>query len=127
AALTAFGMVACFGLNGLSFLAVLVAILSLRIRHLPVAASGGMRAELRTGLAYVRRDPALVGLIVLAFATTFLGNPLLTFLPLFAERVLGGGVGQYTRLMAFAGAGAVLGALGAAWLGRFRHMGRTVL
>ena len=29
--------------------------------------------------------------------------------------------------MAFAGAGAVTGALVVAWLGRFRHMGRTLL
>ena len=35
AALAAFGMVACFGLNGLSFLAVIVAILSLHVRHIP--------------------------------------------------------------------------------------------
>src|SRR5688572_14637959 len=35
AALTAFGMVACFGLNGISFLAVIVAIWSLHIRHTP--------------------------------------------------------------------------------------------
>src|SRR5215212_9172863 len=35
AALGAFGMAACFGLNGLSFLAVIAAILSLRIRHTP--------------------------------------------------------------------------------------------
>jgi predicted MFS family arabinose efflux permease len=38
-----------------------------------------------------------------------------------------GGVGQYTQLMASAGAGAVTGALVVAWLGKFRHMGRTVL
>src|SRR4051812_28098235 len=35
ATLAAFGMVACFGLNGLSFLAVIVAILMLRARHIP--------------------------------------------------------------------------------------------
>ena len=83
--------------------------------------------ELVGGLRYVRAQPALIGLTVLAFATTFLGNPLLTFLPLFADRVFGGGVGQYTQLMAFAGGGAVTGALVVAWLGRFRHMGRTLL
>ena len=34
---------------------------------------------------------------------------------------------QYTHLMSFAGAGAVTGALVVAWLGKFRHMGRTLL
>src|SRR6185295_18018716 len=47
--------------------------------------------------------------------------------PLFAQNVFHGGVTQYTWLMAFAGAGAVSGALVVAWLGSFRHMGRTVL
>jgi predicted MFS family arabinose efflux permease len=56
-----------------------------------------------------------------------LGNSLLTFLPLFAQTVLGGGVADYTRLMACAGIGAVTGALVVAWLGRFPHMGRTLL
>ena len=127
ATLAAFGIAACFGLNGLSFLAVIVALLSLRVRHIPSATGARLRDELRGGFSYVRRQPALVGLTVLAFATTFLGNPLLTFLPLFAQNVFHGGVGQYTRLMACAGAGAVTGALVVAWLGTFERMGRTVL
>jgi MFS family permease len=127
AALAAFGMAACFGLNGFSFLAVVVSILSLRIRHVPPAAPKRMHQELHTGFTYVREHQGLVGLAILGFVTTFLGNPLLTFLPLFAEHVFRGGVGQYTQLMACAGAGAVVGAFVVAWLGRFPHMGRTLL
>src|SRR5262245_55794221 len=43
AALAAFGMVACFGLNGVSFLAVIIAILSLHIRHIPAPTGTRMR------------------------------------------------------------------------------------
>jgi MFS family permease len=127
AALAAFGMVACFGLNGLSFLAVIAAILSLHVRHVPPSAATRMRQEFESGFTYVREHPALLGLALLGFAATFLGNPLLTFLPLFAQDVLHGGVTQYTDLMSSAGAGAVTGALVVAWRGRFPHMGRTVL
>jgi MFS family permease len=127
AALTAFGMVACFGLNGLSFLAVIAALLALHVRHIPVASGQRMRDELKGGLRYVRHEKALVNLTVIGFATTFLGLPLLTFLPLFAQNVFKGGVAQYTHLMASAGAGAVIGALIAAWLGKFPHMGRALL
>ena len=125
AALTAFGMAACFALNGLSFLAVIAAILSLHIRHIPPQSTPAacMRIS-QAGLVFVREHPALVGLAVLGFATTFLGNPLLTFLPLFAKDIFGGDVDQYTQLMSCAGAGAVTGALVVAWLGKFRHMGR---
>jgi MFS family permease len=127
AALAAFGMVACFALNGLSFLAVIAALLSLHIRYIPAPATTRMHEELKSGFAYVRSQSGVIGLIVLAFATTFLGTPVLTFLPLFAQNVFGGGVSQYTQLMAFAGAGAVTGALVVAWLGKFRHMGLTAL
>jgi MFS family permease len=127
AALAAFGMVACFGLNGLSFLAVIAAILSMHVRHIPPAAPKRMREEFQSGFAYVQSHPALLGLAVLGFAGTFLGNPLLTFLPLFAQNVLHGDVTQYTHLMSSAGAGAVTGALVVAWRGRFPHMGRNVL
>ena len=127
AALASFGMVACFGLNGVSFLAVIVAILSLHVRHIPIVSTTRMHEELKSGFAYVRNNPGLIGLSVLGFATTFLGNPLLTFLPVFTKNVFGGDVREYTWLMAAAGAGAVTGALVVAWLGRFRHMGRTLL
>jgi MFS family permease len=127
AALAALGMVACFGLNGISFLAVIAAILSLHVRHVPPVATRRLREEFASGFRYVREHPALLGLSLLGFAATFLGNPVLTFLPLFAQNVLHGDVTQYTHLMSSAGAGAVAGALVVAWRGRFPHMGRTVL
>jgi MFS family permease len=127
AALAAFGMVACFGLNGLSFLAVIAAILSMHIRHTRPTTTTRMHQELRSGFVYARAQPAIFSLAILGFAATFLGTPLLTFLPLFAQNVFDGGVTQYTHLMSFAGAGAVTGALVVAWLGKFRHMGRTLL
>ena len=126
-ALAAFGMAACFGLNGVSFLAVIVAILSLRIRHAPPAGPSRLREEFHEGLTFVRKRPALIGLAVLGFATTFLGNPFLTFLPLFAQNVFHGDVSLYTKLLACASAGAVTGALFVAWKGRFPHMGRAAL
>ena len=127
ATFAAFGMVVCFGLNGISFLAVIVAILSLHIRHVPPTSSAPMHHQLQSGFAFVRANHGLIGLAVLGFATTFLGNPLLTFLPVFTQDVFGGGVKEYTYLLASAGGGAVIGALVVAWHGKFRHMGRTLL
>ena len=127
AALTAFGMVACFGLNGLSFVAVIIALLMLRARPPATSSGRSIKDEMKGGFAYVRSQPSMVGLATLGFMGTFLGSPLLTFLPVFAKDVLGGDVAQYTHLMSWAGAGAVAGALGVAWLGKFQHMGRAVL
>jgi len=126
-ALATLGMVSCFTLNGLSFLAVIVALLSLRIRHTPVVTTERVLTQMRGGLSYVRHHHALFALTLLAFATTFLGMPLLTLLPVFTQSVFHQGVGAYSRLMAFSGAGAVAGALVIAWLGRFRQMGTAAL
>jgi MFS family permease len=126
-ALHRLGTASCFGLNGLSFLVVIAALLSLRTVHVAPASPRRMRDELRTGLEYVRDQPAVRTLTVLALASTFLGVPLLTFLPVFARNVYHEGVGQYSQMMAWSGIGAVAGALVVAWMGRFGRMGPTAL
>jgi MFS family permease len=125
--MAAFGAAACFGLNGLSFLVVIVALMSLTVKHLPPAERKPMLEEMKGGFTYARSEPTIVALTVLASMTTFLGLPLLTFLPVFAREVFRGDMGTYSWMMAFSGAGAVIGALVVAWLGRFRHMGLTLL
>jgi MFS family permease len=121
-----FGTAACFGLNGLSFIVVIVALMSLHITHIRPEKKPMMQ-EMKGGIAYARSQPAIIALTVLAFLTTFLGLPLLTFLPVFAREVFHGDVALYTHMMAFSGAGAVMGALGVAWLGRSKQMGLMLL
>jgi MFS family permease len=125
--LATFGTAICFALNGLSFLVVIVAIMSLTIRHTRPTERKSILHELNVGLTYVRGETAIIALTVLASLTTFLGLPLLTFLPIFARDIYHGDVGRYSQMMAFSGAGAVCGALVVAWLGRFKHMGLTPL
>jgi MFS family permease len=127
AALATFGMVACFGLNGISFLFVIAAILALRNVHVPRMATQSMVAQFRSGLRIVQDSPNLVTVMELAFLAAFLGGPLLTFLPIITRDVFHRDVGFYTQLMTFAGAGAVAGALVVAWLGKNKHMGRILL
>jgi len=126
-ALTTFGMVACFGLNGLSFLVVIAAILALRVTHTPSTGAERMRDQLKGGLRYVRDQPQLVTLTILGFISAFLGLPLLTFLPIITKDVFHQDVALYTRFMTLAGAGAVVGALAVAWIGKHRHMGLVLL
>jgi len=120
-------MNACFALNALSFVVVINTLMMLRVKHIPPAAGKGMRDELQGGLSYVRHHGSLVALIVLAAAMTFLGFAVLTFLPLFAQRVFHEGASTYSHLMAFSGAGSIVGALIVAWLGKFKRMGLTAL
>ncbi|HEX7281373.1 MAG TPA: MFS transporter, partial [Vicinamibacterales bacterium] len=127
AALAAFGMVACFGLNGVSFLFVIAAILALRDIHVPPAATESIIVQMKGGLRYVKNSRNLMAVTLLGFIVAFLGFPLLTFLPVITRDVFGRDVGFYSQLMTFAGLGAVTGALVVAYIGRHRHIGRVLL
>src|SRR3954466_8228129 len=120
-------MNACFLLNALSFVVVINTLMMLRVKHIPPAKSGPMQEELKSGLNYVRHHDSLAALIVLAAATTFLGFALLTFLPIFAKQIFHEGADTFAHLMAFSGAGSIVGALIVAWLGKFPKMGWTAL
>jgi MFS family permease len=121
------GMAACFAVNALSFLVVVYTLMSLHVKHIPATGVQRMRDEMRTGLMYVRNQGSLVALTVLAAATTFLGFAVLTFLPIFAQDVFHQGANTYSHLLAFSGAGSIVGALVVAWLGKFKRMGLTTL
>jgi MFS family permease len=125
--MAALGAVGCFTLNGVSFLIVIVALMSLSLKHIPPTDRKPMVTELKGGFEYARSQPAIVALTILASITTFLGLPLLTFLPVFAREIFQGDVGRFSWMMAFSGMGAVTGALVIAWLGRFKHMGLALL
>ena len=125
--MAALGAAGCFTLNGVSFLIVIVALMSLSVMHIPPTDRKPILEELKSGIAYARSEPTIIALTVLASMTTFLGLPLLTFLPIFAREIFHGEIGRYSWMMAFSGMGAVTGALVIAWLGRFKHMGRTLL
>ena len=127
AALAAFGMVACFGLNAISFLFVIAAIFALRDVHVPPRATESMVAQFRGGLRFVQGSSNFITVVGLGFFVAFLGAPLLTFLPVITRDVFHRDVGFYTQLMTFSGAGAVMGALIVAWLSKNKHMGRILL
>jgi predicted MFS family arabinose efflux permease len=126
-ALATLGSAACFALNGLSFLFVIASLLMLHVRHVAVTPTRSLAGEMRGGLSFVRHDPVILSMTFLALCTTLLASPVLTLLPVMAQSVFGLGPDGYSRLMAFSGAGAVVGALSVAWLGRFPGMGRVVL
>ncbi len=126
-ALKWWGSAACFALNGLSFLAVIVALMLLSVGAVPKKNEDRLLASLGEGLRFVHDSRALRGLTVLAFCATGLGVPLLTLLPSFAKDVFGMGPDGYSTMLAVSGAGAVVGALVVAWMGHVEHKGRNAL
>ena len=120
--LVALGLTVCFGLNSVSFLAVIIVLSLMRFPTPTTDTRQRLIVELKSGLSFVRRQPALLALTVLAMATTTLGVPIRAFLPVFADDAA-----HLSRMMAVLGGGAVVGAFTVAWLGKFQHMGRTLL
>ena len=111
-ALSAWGAAICFAINGASFLAVIVALLliqSPRVR--PAHEQGAMVEEMKEGFRFVARRRKLVILTFLAFAGTFLGMPIVTFLPVVARSIFGLGARGYAWMMTTYGLGSVTGAL----------------
>lgn len=127
AAFATLGAAACFGLNGLSFFAVIVAILALKRGAPTGTASGSVMENLKAGLSTTYDDRALRGLIGLSFVGSLCAFPLLTFLPVFAKDVFQGDVKVLATFLAVFGLGAVCGAIGAAWFGHVKRRGAVAV
>ena len=122
-AFSSLGAAACFGLNGISFVAVIAALLVLKRGALTAPSSGSVLDSLRAGLRAVRDARSLRGLIGLAFAGSFCAFPLVTFLPVFAKEVFHRDAKGYSVLLAAFGVGGILGAIGVARFGHLRRKG----
>ncbi len=129
ALLVAFGAAWCFVINAGSFVAIVVALLMIRMPTAPVnpRPAQGMASSLHEGFAYVRMTPDIAMIVGLAGALSFFVFPLTTFLPVVADEVLGSGAGGYSLLLSAIGLGAIVGAIGTAHRGRFEKRGRFVL
>ena len=127
-ALAAWGAAICFAVNGLSFLAVIVALLLIRSpRVRPAAEQGGMVDEMKEGFRFVAHRPKLMTLTFLAFAGTFLGMPIVTFLPVVAKSIFGLQAKGYAWMMTTYGLGSVTGALVVAATAHAAKKGRVAL
>jgi len=102
----------CFFLNGVSFIAVLVALLMMRIER-----SEGQRAEespIRSfiqGFRFAMSDVPIRSALLLLSVLSLFGLQYAVFLPIYAKDILHGGAKALGLLMSAAGVGAVLGAL----------------
>jgi len=100
-----------FGLNGISFLAVIVSLLLVRSQQVRNASKRSALGQLADGLRYVRRQPRLQDLILLVVLVTFFALSSMNILPAFAGEVLGGEADTLGFLLAASGAGALVGTM----------------
>ena len=107
-----FGEGWCFLFNGVSFLAVIVALLAMKVPALiPKNHRGPLRQELREGVAYVVGFLPIRWLLLFLGFMSLVGMGYMTLLPIVAKDLLGGGPSILGFLMASSGLGALLGAI----------------
>ena len=128
-----FDLVGCFFLNGLSFVAVIVALQLVRFNKKPKDATKPGRRQrdfwrdLLAGVRYVRRRPRVFSLLIIAAVTSLFGAPYITLIPIFARDIFQLGPRGLAWMMGVAGAGAFCGALFLTYLGDFKQKGWFVL
>ena len=114
----------CFMLNGLSFIAVIAALLLMRLKpFVRPPQSSSVLASAREGLHYVRHEPMLVGVIGVAAAAQLFGAAYITLIPAWAVNVLHGDATTTGLMQSARGAGALIFALALASMGRNRYKG----
>ena len=102
----------CFFLNGLSFIAVLVALLMMRIE--PFVRRPRDESPVRSfvqGFKFAMHDVPIRSALLMLSLLSFFGLQYSVFLPIYAHDILHGGAKALGLLMSAAGVGAVLGAL----------------
>jgi MFS family permease len=119
----------CFLIDGVSYLAVIVALLSMKGLQLPVQQShhASVTAQFVEGWHYVFGFRPIRSLMALLAFICLIGIPFSVLMPVFATDVLGGGPNTLGVLMAAVGFGALSGAL---WLASRRSvvgLGRIIL
>ena len=124
----AWGPAVCFLVNGFSFFAVIIALQQIKTPVIDARGEkGGMIDEMREGFRFVTSRRKLMLLTFLAFAGTFLGMPIVTFLPVVARTIFGMNATGYAWMLTVYGLGSVSGALLIAATARRARKGRLAL
>jgi MFS family permease len=102
----------CFFINGLSFFAVVVALMAIKTEQKTQHRNqGSVGLQLVEGFRYAWGFRSIKVLLVLLFFCGLFGMPFQALLPVFASDILGGGAGMLGILTGSLGAGALTGAL----------------
>lgn len=110
--IAAVGEQACFFLNALSFLAVVLALLAMHVMPRKVEkARGQMWPELREGFSYAFGFAPIRSLLFLMALGSLAGMPYIALMPVFAANVSDGGPQALGFLLGSSGVGAMIGAI----------------
>jgi predicted MFS family arabinose efflux permease len=121
--LSLLGATGCFALNGVSYLAAIAAVLSIRVDHRkgPLHRDAFTIREILGGLQHLSDDRRMFAQFALVAFFGIVGMGYEAMVPAYARKVVGTGVNGYGILLACSGIGATVGAFAVASLGNLRR------
>ncbi len=117
-----------FFINGISYLAVILALLLMKIsppKKIPAAAD--TQGGIREGFQYISAEKNILALVLLVAAFSMIGFGALTLIPVFAKDILQIGVTGYGQLLSWQGIGALIGGILLVFFGDNFHKGKLLL
>jgi MFS family permease len=123
----AFGPGWCFAVNGISFIAVIIALASMHfLPRTETSQHSSTLFALKEGIDYVRHQPMIRALIGLVAATSLFGMSLGTLLPAWSVKILHGDAATNGLLFSARGVGSLFGALTIATFGGSHVRGKFI-
>jgi MFS family permease len=102
----------CFGLNALSFVAVISSLLLMKLpKYISKPSTKNVLGELREGLLYVKRTPSIGFLILMLGMISLLVLPFSTLIPVYAKDIFKGTASTFGIIDSAIGLGAFTGAI----------------
>lgn len=126
--ISAIGIVLCFYLNSVSYLAVIAALLLMRGNFTPARKDRSpVMEDIKYGFNHARQDKRIMALITLVALSSIFIMPYAMLMPIFARDILDVGARGLGILLSGAGIGALIGALSLAAFSNYRKKGRFIL
>lgn len=101
----------CFLGNAVSYLAVICGILLMKITPVIRQRKGSTLSNIAEGFSFVAKTAPIRGLLLLLGLISLMGMPYAVLMPIFADKILGGGSDTLGYLMGASGIGALAAAL----------------
>jgi len=118
----------CFLLNAVSYIAVIIGLLMMKITPRPRSPlHGSAFSHIVEGFRFVGRAGPVRALLLLLGLVSLMGMPYAVLMPIFADRILHGGPSGLGLLIGASGVGALAGALRLATRRGVRGLGRWVM
>ena len=102
----------CFLIDGLSYIAVIMALLAMRFqpKEIPVMA-GNHFQKIKAGFDYAFSSPPIRAILLLSTIVSLMGMQYVVLVPVFADKILHGNAQTLGFLMAGSGVGAIFGGI----------------